>query len=1331
MPDCRRNKEADYIVQQVELQNSSTLIPQVMQPFKRFFFVVILSLFALQVTTVQAQTIEWLQLPGSVQSDIVEDVATDGFGNSFVTGKFAQAFFISDTGLVTNGREDVFIAKYDTDGNLLWLRGAGGPKDDVGIEVATDTAGSVYVAGRFEDSIRFDGVFYPGFAEVDIFVVKYDKDGVLQWVRTYGASRDDRCRGLSVTPDGFVYLAGRYRLLTKFGPITLVAEGGAEDVYLAKLDQNGIIMWARTMGGPGRDFGEDVIVDSEGNAYVTGSYFRFMGFEGSDTVLVALGDEEGFLVKYDTDGNFQWALNLGSEDRDYGESLAVDEFDNVHVVGSFAGTQFIGNDTLVSLGGLDMFLAKINPQGEVLWTFAAGASVFNDVAWGVDYDKGNVLMTGWYRGNMLFGDQIVFGANNINFFAGKVNAAGKATWVTKLGNNNSLDIGRGISVDPAGDVYVGGAYQGTATYGTTTTTALGESDVLYAKLQGGANDCAISHAYIGDITECGGEDTTYSVQVTLYHYNAPVSGQLNVNGQLFPIGGNEQTVLLTSLPPISGFRDVEAFFTADSVCSYFQPNAFITPESCDPCRLDSIAFVGRTGCSLGSNRYNARVQVFYTKAPESGVLVVNGQEFPITGSPQTVDLTGLYADSLPVDITAFFSEDPFCDRTAIGLFVAPPACNNCQINSFVLNEVNACDPFTNTYSASVTINYKAWPPTGGLIVNGHLFDITAPPQTVLLDNLVPDGLPLGLDVSFEGDSTCANSFASLLTAPLDCDTCSIVSVSLGAIGRCQVLEGTYSADLLVEYANPPLTGGLVLNGDTFALEGSPQIITLDGLPSDGLPFAVNAFFTARPACLFTDTAVFTAPDTCLDCAILGISVASDPSCDPATNLYSAELEIDYINAPGTGNLLINGQSFAVSSSPQIVELANLPTNGLPVSVSGFFTEDVVCAFSVPDLFTAALPCDTCTVIGYELVEIGRCDVLTSTYEADLLITYANEPGSGSLSVNGALLPITGSPQLVTLDSLPLGSPSVALEIFFTADSLCRLQDSAAFASPVTCLDCGVTGIAFNSVTAACSPLSNTYSASLTITSANTPDSGMLVVNGQSFAVLPSPQTVVLSGLVANGAPVSVTASYTADSLCTLTVPGVFVAPAACDSCARPFNLTEILDPISPTTIIVQWNPMPLALSYQVRGRRLPSTNFGFVQAVTNGRVINNLLPGRTYGWSVRANCATDTSAWSVEETFTTFSARFMEGSGELADRVTLTPNPSFGPVHMLLQSDSEEPVYVRLFNLQGALMQQVQQPGLAGQVLVPLDLSGLAEGLYLVEVIQGSSQAVMRVQLAY
>ena len=243
----------------------------------------------------------------------------------------------------------------------------------------------------------------------------------------------------------------------------------------------------------------------------------------------------------------------------------------------------------------------------------------------------------------------------------------------------------------------------------------------------------------------------------------------------------------------------------------------------------------------------------------------------------------------------------------------------------------------------------------------------------------------------------------------------------------------------------------VLSYETGALFGAitndiciPIQVTVLGCVEE-IVFHANANSGAA-ACVYT----ISTGQSCATCDITNISATQGP-CDPATNTYSAEITVTYSNAPGSGTLDVNGQSFSITASPQTVTLTALVSDGNPVDVTANFSADPSCTLTSNALFTAPLPC-SCAITNMSGTP-GACDPLTNTYSVDITVIYSNNPGSGTLDVNGQSFSITASPQTVTLTALVSDGNPVDVTANFSADPSCTLTSNSLYIAPNSCA-CG-------------------------------------------------------------------------------------------------------------------------------------------------------------------------------------------------------------------------------------------------------------------------------------
>ena len=195
--------------------------------------------------------------------------------------------------------------------------------------------------------------------------------------------------------------------------------------------------------------------------------------------------------------------------------------------------------------------------------------------------------------------------------------------------------------------------------------------------------CNIISMSAGTQTDCVPSSNTYTQEVIVTYDNNPETGTLDINGQYFPITSSPQTVILTGLTADGNPVDVTAVFSDAVTCNITENNLFTAPADC-PCNIIGISAGTQTTCVPSSNTYTQEVTVTYIGGPSTGTLDINSQSFGISGSPQTVILTGLTSDGNSVDVTAEFSDAVTCDITENNLFTAPAECTpiDCSMSGY-------------------------------------------------------------------------------------------------------------------------------------------------------------------------------------------------------------------------------------------------------------------------------------------------------------------------------------------------------------------------------------------------------------------------------------------------------------------------------------------------------------------------------------------------------------------------------------------------------------------------------------------------------------------------
>lgn len=393
-----------------------------------------------------------------------------------------------------NNYQDAFIVKYDAHGNALWAKSLGGSFTDAATSVAIDNSGNVYVTGYFYGTtLPFSGTILTTIGGADFFLLKYDSAGNLLWAKSAGGSADEK--GMSLFSDFFgnlVVTGFFYSPTITFGTTVLTKDttnNSAPDIFVVKYDNIGNVLWAQRAGGSGNDIGKSVSIDPFNNIFVAG-YFSSPSITFGTTTLTNAGGNDVFIVKYNSVGNLLWAKSAGGISDDDIGSISSDASGNVIVTGMFKSpTIMFGTTTLTNAGSgtSDIFLAKYDVSGNVIWAKTAG-DISDDEGRSVSIDTaGNIYMTGFFADtSIVFGNYTLTNTFNSNsffydIFIVKYSLSGNVVWAKSTGGNSD-DVGNSVSVDVNGNVFVTGYFWSTTIPFGTSLLSYSNSSFFVAKL---------------------------------------------------------------------------------------------------------------------------------------------------------------------------------------------------------------------------------------------------------------------------------------------------------------------------------------------------------------------------------------------------------------------------------------------------------------------------------------------------------------------------------------------------------------------------------------------------------------------------------------------------------------------------------------------------------------------------------------------------------------------------------------------------------------------------------------------------------------------------------
>jgi hypothetical protein len=275
-----------------------------------------------------------------------------------------------------------FVARLSPTGVWQWVKTFGGTDVEHDNDIAIDSLGNVYVVGGFYGTKSFGPVSLTSTNNSrDIFVVKYDANGNFVWVTTTGDTLDDRANGITIDHEQHIYITGEFRDHVIFGADTLNNYGGpsGRDIFVGRMDLNGNWVWAKRAGSTsGGDAGRAITVNRNGNIFVTGQCRGLVKF-GNDTIFHTGSDSiQAFVAAIDSLGDWKWALHCGGPLEDRGYGIVADSACRLYFCGYYdmPNGQF-GPHSLTTNGRKDGFMARIDGG---CFTYEAPDAIEDEVA---------------------------------------------------------------------------------------------------------------------------------------------------------------------------------------------------------------------------------------------------------------------------------------------------------------------------------------------------------------------------------------------------------------------------------------------------------------------------------------------------------------------------------------------------------------------------------------------------------------------------------------------------------------------------------------------------------------------------------------------------------------------------------------------------------------------------------------------------------------------------------------------------------------------------------------------------------------------------------------
>ncbi len=420
---------------------------------------------------------------GGQQTESANATVFDKDGNLYVMGSFESKITLSDkkTVLESKGGKDIFLAKYNPAGQLVWAKRAGGIGSDIAYGIAINSKNEICITGHFSFKADFEKTtLYNNTAFTSVFIAQYDSQGNLKWVdelvESEISAQGSEGRGITCDENDNIFVTGA--MYIKQDNENGFVESNGLNMFVAKYSTSGGT-WQKLihLGGKLNDTGYGITI-SKNNIYVTGIYRGKMKFLEKEMGLDSYSTS-GFLMAFDTDLNAKWIRDFGGR-AEYNHAWAVDTDSegNIYMAGRVEGIANLDNTAIYTIGKSDIFLTKYDKEGNLIWFRLAGGTGW-DVAHALTITENDeIYIAGIFEGKAGFGSKTVYSNGGWDGFLALYDKEGNVKEVQQLGGNqNDAFYGLSCSKDKT-LALVGRSESNSFSVNDKTISTKGNSDAI-------------------------------------------------------------------------------------------------------------------------------------------------------------------------------------------------------------------------------------------------------------------------------------------------------------------------------------------------------------------------------------------------------------------------------------------------------------------------------------------------------------------------------------------------------------------------------------------------------------------------------------------------------------------------------------------------------------------------------------------------------------------------------------------------------------------------------------------------------------------------------------
>lgn len=487
----------------------------------------------------------WAKKLGNQYSEYINSIDVDGVGNIYLTGSFTDTLDFdlgSGTSLqVAENPVSTFIAKYDQNWNLTWVRTMHLIGNFGYVNLELDASNNLYYSFIFNDSIDVNpdpliDTYEVSTSNYRSIILKMDQNGNYQWHRAFGNNPGVANIHSIAVKNNSLYFTGEFGndsidIDPGTGTLFFTPIAVSWDAFYGEMNLNGELLWAKQAGGNGNEYMHDIRVDSFGNLIISGLYSGDMDFNygGTPMILSHIASDDAFVFKCSPQGNPIWIVPIAGTNTQQPEALTLDQYDNIYISGMFESTVDLdpgtGTFNITSQGTYDGFIAKYGMGGEFLNGWAIGSSYWLERINGLSVDdENNLYASGRFSNSVTFNTT----SGNVNLTSmGGLDALAVKLSCAPIETSVTYDINEFAAVETGALAYQWyDCSTGTAIPGETTSTYTATSILNVAvTLTMDNNGCVAT----SDCIDILGTDEMALESLSIYPN--PSNGEFNIKAE--------------------------------------------------------------------------------------------------------------------------------------------------------------------------------------------------------------------------------------------------------------------------------------------------------------------------------------------------------------------------------------------------------------------------------------------------------------------------------------------------------------------------------------------------------------------------------------------------------------------------------------------------------------------------------------------------------------------------------------------------------------------------------------------------------------------------------